>query len=410
MGNIFTKITELRDHLFKLDDREPLSKLSLIVIIALDIFVLIVLFNGLSRHTEQLTSPYEYVPYECRAVYIGGNWLETNRLDKLQPLVLSGYENISYRYEGYLERADTEIMHPICAGLYMTIKAIADDENLKAFFIKRQLLETQRRDIDRELSKERSTYNTSLLENIADTRIPEDELGAISSKSKVLSDTQNVIVNEISAINKQLNSAPLIASLWQDISRHTSTREKLIADYKRYQYWYAFKKLLWQMLFMLPIFFAFYLWSSHSVRKQHTIQTLTATHLLVVSTLPIIMKIIELVLDLIPRHFFKKLFELLEDLHLIALWHYFIIFAAVAASLFIIYLVQKKLFNQHRTSQRRLMKGECYACGLKLPPNAEFCPFCGEPQLKPCSTCHGITPVQADFCIRCGIKRTESAI
>ena len=407
MGMIGTKVSALRDHLFKLDDREPLSKLSLAVIIALDIFILIVLFNGLSEHTEQLTAPYEYVPYECRAVYIDNDWTETSRLDKLQPLVLSGYENISYRNEGYLERADTQIMHPTCAALYRTIKAIADNDELKSLFVKRQLLETQRRDIVLELSKNRSTYNTSLLEDIAKKRTDDEPLDDISSRSKGLSDAQNTVEREIASIDSTLNAAPLIASLWQTISQDTKTREALIADYKRYQYWYAVKKLLWQMLFILPIFFAFYFWSSHSVRKQHSIQTLIATHLLVVSAIPIVLKVIELLLDLIPHHFFKKLFELLEKMHLIAIWHYFIIIATVAASLLLIYLVQKKLFNQHRTYQRRLTKGECYACGLKLPPNADYCPFCGESQLKSCSTCHGTTPAQADFCIRCGSKQSN---
>jgi ribosomal protein L40E len=51
------------------------------------------------------------------------------------------------------------------------------------------------------------------------------------------------------------------------------------------------------------------------------------------------------------------------------------------------------------------MKGACYACGLKLPPHADHCPYCGESQLKECPACHATTPAQADFCTRCGAKQ-----
>lgn len=402
---IASKLSNLRDHLFKLENREPLNKLSLIIIIALDAFVLIVLFNGLSQHTEQLTSPYEYVPFDCRSIYIDNEWTSTNRLDKLQPLVLSEYKNISYRHEGSLKEADTEIMHPTCAELYTIIRKISDNEELKALFVERDSLKTQRFTIERELSQERATYDTSLLESIAEKRDQNNELSAISTKAKRLSAAQNAIAKKLSAIDKQLNSAPLVSSLWLKTSQNPEAREKLVAEYKHYQFWYIFKKLLWQLLFMLPIFIAFYLWNSRSVKKQNTIQTLISTHLLVVAAIPIVLKIIELLLDIIPRHMLQRLFEILEELHLIAVWHYFIILAAVATTLFIIYLVQKKVFNQQRMYQRRLMKSECYSCGLKLPLNSTFCPFCGQSQMTACPNCHGTTPIKAAFCVKCGSKQ-----
>ena len=404
MGMITTKVATLRDHLFRLDKQEPLNKLSLAVIIALDIFILIVLFNGLSDHTRQLTSPEEFMPHECRAVYINNDWTETNRLDEIQPLVLSGYKNVSYRYEGVLERANTQIMHPTCNTLYKAIKQVADNKELKALFVERELLQKQRNEINIELSRNRSTYNTSLLEVIATKRAEHEGLSAISTRSQQLSTAQNALAREITTLDKRLNAAPLIVSLWQTITANAQIRESLVTEYKHYQYWYALKKLLWQMLFMLPIFLTFYFWSVHSVKRQHSIQTLIASHLLVVSAIPILLKIIELVLDLIPRHFLKNLFKLLEQLHLIAVWHYFIIIATVAAALFIIYLIQKKIFSQHRTFQLRLMKGACCACGLKLPANTDYCPFCGEVQHKSCPHCHCNTPSHADFCTKCGGK------
>ncbi len=402
MAILGNRIASLRDHLLKLDGREPLSKLSLIVIIALDLFILSILFAGLADHTRQLTSPAEYVPYDCRQVYIDNAWSEPNRLSKLQHLALSGYENISYRYKGVLERANTQVMHPTCSNLYEAIKAIADDPVLHEQFVERKRLHTLRSDLERELRRSRETYNTSLLEEIANKRDKGDGLSAIAATSQRRSATEDEVTAKLTAIDAELNAHPLVAALWQATAADNRLRAELVGDYKRYQYWYAFKKLLWQLLFILPIFLLFYGWSSRSVRRQRPLQTLLASHLTVVAAIPILLKVIELVLDLIPRHFLKNLFRILESLHLIALWHYFVILASVAVALFIIYVIQQKLFNQRRIWQRRLSRGECYACAIKLPAAAEYCPFCGESQLKACQHCHATTPVNAAYCTHCG--------
>lgn len=404
MLQVLKRFSTLRDHLFKLDDREPLNRLALVVIIALDIFILTVLFNGLADHTRQLTSPDEYVPYECRTIYVDNNWTEVARLDALQPLVVSGYENISYRYKGVLEGADTSIMHPTCSTLYRMIVTIADDAPLQELFVERKQLQNELAQLNSALERSRDSYNTSLLEDIAGQRGAEEQLTTIGTTSRSLSQQQEEIAKRLGEIDSRVNGHPLVATLWQAIGPDSSARATLLADYKHYQLTYALKKLLWQLLFLLPLFFIFYFWSVQSVRRQRSIQTLIASHLLVVSTIPILLKLIELVVDLIPHYFFQQLFELLEHLHLIALWHYLVIFATIAVALFLIYLIQKKVFNLHRTLQRRLMKGDCRGCGLRLPPASDYCPFCGDEQNHPCPACHASTPRSGDFCIHCGGK------
>ncbi|MEN8171026.1 MAG: zinc ribbon domain-containing protein [Pseudomonadota bacterium] len=404
MGKIASSISSFRDRLFKFDDREPLSKLSLAVIIALDIFILTILFQGLYDHTRQLTSPDEYVPFACKQVFIHDDWTESNRFSELQTMALSGYNNISYRYEGLLERADTEIMHPTCKGFYQSIKKISNHHQLNPLFIERQKLSKQKNKLNSSFSKDKDVYDTSLLENIADKRADNDNLTSISSSSRELSTKIDKVSQRILSIEAEINAHQMVQILWASTSQDNQIRKQIVTDYKKFEFWYVLRKLAWQMVFMLPVFFVFYFWSSRSAKKHHTIQTLISSHLLVVASIPILLRIIELVLDLIPRHFLKNLFKVLESLHLIAIWHYFVIFASVGASLFLIYLIQRKLFNQHRIYQKRLMKGACYSCGLKLPDNADNCPFCGKPQLKTCSNCQADTYATADFCTRCGTK------
>ena len=154
------------------------------------------------------------------------------------------------------------------------------------------------------------------------------------------------LTKSLAAVDSNLDSAPQVVELWRMTQRDNLNRKNLIADFRDFEFWYPFKKLLWQLLFMLPFFSIFYLWSSYSAKKDNRIQTLLSSHLLVVASIPILLKVGEVVLDLIPNHFFKALFKILESMHLIAIWHYLVIFAAVGAALLAVYIIQKKIFNK----------------------------------------------------------------
>jgi ribosomal protein L40E len=115
--------------------------------------------------------------------------------------------------------------------------------------------------------------------------------------------------------------------------------------------------------------------------------------------------VIELVIDIIPKHFFKKLFAILQSLHLIALWSYFVIFSAIAIGLFLIVFIQRKVFNKQKVMQKRLAKGTCIVCNKQLPSDAKICPFCGVKQMVDCTTCKKETPLAGTYCIHCGANR-----
>ena len=55
------KLGKIKAHLTRLDDQQ-LGKAALVIILFLDIFILIAIFNGLDEHTRQLSSPDAYIP------------------------------------------------------------------------------------------------------------------------------------------------------------------------------------------------------------------------------------------------------------------------------------------------------------------------------------------------------------
>lgn len=404
MKNIKESIFAFQDRLVNVGNEEPLSKLSLVVIIALDIFILSVVFQGLNDHTKQITSPDEYIPYECQEVFIKRSWSNNNFLTKLQPLVLSGHNNYSYRYDSRLEQTKTEVMHNSCSEFYTKVKLVAENPKLKNLFIDRKETLKHREQLTKGLKQSKDVYDTSLLENIADQEKSRNDLPAVKTAITSHKTGIEVVTQRLINAEKTINAEPLIIELRGMLSPDNKLRQEIINDFKKFQKVYPLKELGWQLVFMLPLFFIFYVWSSRSVKKNNRVQTLIATHLLVVASIPIILKVVEVVLDLMPRHFFKNIFKLLESLHVIAIWHYIVILISVCAGLFAVYIIQKKIFNKRRIQQKRLMKGACYSCGKKLPQNAQTCPFCGTKQQTNCHQCHEETYVCGDYCKNCGTE------
>lgn len=408
MKKIKGSISAFKDRLVNLDGQEPLSRLSLVVVIALDLFILFVVFEGLHDHTKQITSPDEYVPYECREIFINRSWSEANFLTKLQGLALSEHNNYSYSNENLLKRKDTAVLHDSCKEFFTKIKLVAENKELKNLFIERQELLKQKKQLTSSFKKSKDVYDTFLLEDIADKEPPAIEVPAVrttitSHQKRIETTTRKLISNE-----SKINAEPLITDLREMLRPNYKYRQEIVNDFKKFQKVYPLKELGWQLVFMLPLFFIFYLWSSRSVKKDKSVQTLIATHLLVIASIPIIIKIVEVALQLIPRHFFKNLFNVLNSLHIIALWHYIVIFIAVCTGLFFIFVIQKKIFNTRRIQQKRLMKGACYSCGKHLPQKANTCPFCGTKQLKSCGNCQEQTYICGNYCKNCGHKLLDT--
>jgi hypothetical protein len=81
--SLWSKLGALRATLTHAGEEQPLHRAALAVVILLDVFVLVSIFDGLEVHTRQLASPDERVPALCREVVIDGGWTPARRLDRL---------------------------------------------------------------------------------------------------------------------------------------------------------------------------------------------------------------------------------------------------------------------------------------------------------------------------------------
>lgn len=395
------KIGKIKTYLTNLND-QPLSKAALVIILFLDIFILIAIFNGLDQHTRQLSSPDEYIPNSCREIVINRHWSPTNRTDNLSQIIISSLNNY-YRIE-----EKTKERHPVCGPYNDLFDQIKNDKALTGIFEDRNKAVHEAKELQRRIDSLKGAYDTSLLETIAKQQEGQTKVDAIRNDFQQKISALNILKNRIASLEETISGDVKVKRLWERLQGlQEQDRETLLSDLRSLNFWYPLERLGMQMLFLLPLFAVFYAWNNASIRKNRGVQTLVSSHLLGVSFIPIFCTIIETIYDIIPKILLKKIIDLLESLKLVAIWHYLVIALAVAAALLLIYIFQKKFFSQEKLIERRISKGECQHCGKHLPAGSQACPFCGFAQFKSCRNCNNLMHVHGKYCRECGKLSTD---
>jgi len=402
LGRVFgNQLGKVRTHLTRLDG-QPLGKAAFVILLFLDLFILIAIFNGLDDHTRQLASPDETIPYTCREMVINKQWNPTSRMDNLSQII-TAYSGSYYR----IDEKEQEL-HPVCRPYMDLLDEIKRDSTLAGAFEERNKLQIEEKTLQRDVDSLKGAYDTTLLGTIAKQADEQPDVEAIKGEFQHKAAALNVLTNQIGALEKTINEDARVQRLWgmlQGIQKQD--RDNLLSDLRRLNFWYPVKKLGMQLLFLLPLFAVFYAWNNRSIRRNRGVQALVSSHLLVVAFIPIFGKIVETIYDIIPHKLLEKIIDTLMAFKLVAIWHYLIIALAIAAGLLLIYLFQKKLFTRERLIERRIAKGECQQCGRHLPAEARACPFCGFGQYTPCSHCHEPRHVHGRFCRACGAPSAE---
>ncbi len=367
---IKNKTVQIRNRLTRINNTEPLSILSIVVIFLLDIFVLVNLFIGLNNHTNQLVQPHEYIPYICRDIIINEDWIKEKKVSSISSVVLRSDRSDYYKEEGNKER------HQICRIIIEQFEVLKKDRDL--------ILLCRKRD---KLTKRYNSYD---------------------HYQKQINSKANIILRERDNVDRDINQLESIKKFWEIIDKQSLLSEQLKDDLKRINFLYPIKKLLFELLFLLPILLIVIFWHNFSLKRDKRLQTFISSHLIVVTVIPLFIEICQAVFDVIPKNIIKRFIYLLESLNLIAIWHYVLIVVAVLISLFFIYIIQKKVFTKGRMLRRRLLNKQCIGCGKRIEYDVNFCPFCGEETKIVCKHCKKETLKGFDYCIKCGNGMDDS--
>jgi hypothetical protein len=391
-------VRRFRQHLTRLDD-QPLGMAALVVIVFLDLFILGAIFDGLANHTRQLDSPDEIISPLCREVVIEADWNPTNRVALLAQLV-TRYRLAEFAPDA---RAGAVTKHALCAPIVSAYQAVRDDDALAQQLEQLTRLAAETRDLRAAAAQTKGAYDTSLLERIAGQQDSRSKVAAIQKESAEWTARLEDLVQKQRLLAAAIEQNARVQTLFSRVAAITEAdRTALREELRRLNFWYPARRLGMEMLFLLPLLGVFYFWNARSIAAGRPFQTLVSSHLLVVAAIPVVLKLGELVYDIIPRKLLRQIIELLESLKLVAIWHYLVIGTAIAAALALIYLFQKKLFSPERLLQRRIARGLCQACGQHLPAGSRHCPACGAAQFRPCPSCGEPMHVHGRHCMACG--------
>jgi hypothetical protein len=397
LANVKRRLTAVYRSLTRTGEEQPLHKVALAVVLLLDVFILISIFDGLEVHSQQLASPSERIPQLCREMVIDRAWSPAARLDRLAAAVAE--RRSVYRNP---ERREPETL-PACARVLGPIQAIAAKDELGELLETRQRLTSDLRDAETALAREKGAYDTHLLESLAKPATQRTEVEAILANVQLRTTAIEAAHARLAELDARLEGSREVASLWAALDAGgAGEAASLAAELRELERWYEVKRLGMQLLFLLPLLAAFATWHAASARRGRGLQALVSSHLVVVASIPLVFRIADAVYEVIPKRLLKRLIDLLVSLKLVALWQYLVIAVAVAAALLTVYAIQRWLFSRERLIERRIAKEQCQRCGKRLPGGARACPFCGYGQTRACPSCGGATPVHAPFCSACG--------
>jgi hypothetical protein len=404
---ILPKIQTIFSRLRSISSSEPLSGFSLVIILFLDVFVLVTIFQGLSDQTASFTTPTDIIPYNCQALAID---TENSSQEQKIEQILSQSRNYQYENQYSMSPYGTSAgnhpkdLHPECAKLETLFAEMRKDAYFYELLDQRQQILNRRSTVQSEIDRLKGSYDTVLLEKTAnqpkEDSISETSAGTIKDDVQKRTDELVKLLLEerknMARISENRNLQGILAHMTPELAKN------LRSTLSRLEFYYPLKRLAIELLFLIPLFLIVLIWNNHSIKRENWAQSLVSSHLLVVIFIPIFWKICEGILEIIPKRLLQAIMKFLQDLQILMFWYYFLILLAIGVALLAIYFLQKKIFNKKRLIEKRVERSECQYCGKRLREWDEHCPFCGESQFRKCTLCNNQTYRELPLCRKCG--------
>jgi predicted RNA-binding Zn-ribbon protein involved in translation (DUF1610 family) len=409
----FPSFSATRDRLTRLGPSEPLSRLSLFVIVLLDIFVLFTLFQGLWSISDQVARPEEKFSAFCRAAFrldssfeIGDGQTEVERRLRL---VESQADGSLY---DYARSYSNEPLHVACAEVQEAAAKLTTSNAFHTASDAVSAAEERRTNANTRMDELERSYDSSLLEDIAGQSRENSILPSDAASVRSNMQTQKNIVKqadaEIARQRAAIVALPEWMALWNAVeARSAETRDA----YASLVFWYPVVLLLAQFAFLLPVLLVAGAWHTLALRRGSGIAILLSAHLVVVATLPIFIKIVEFALDLLPDRLLTLILDFLREYDLVVVFNYVLILVGIGVTVALVYFIQRKWFGIDRLRAKRLETGACTSCGRSLPREfgiVRHCGFCGASQVISCDACGAETKRHAPHCTHCGAETDES--
>jgi hypothetical protein len=392
-------------------DNEPLNRVSLIVVILIDIFILFNVFSGLDNISQWHISPAQ--TYPCYAEW--DNYRTQTNPEKDYELLIrsvlddradqkSFQETYQQAEVGHLGKVSETCLQ--YGGYQDQVNTPPNRQILKTIEQKQQKIST----IDQANTQIRAQYDSTLLEQIAGQSREQSINQVAAQKAKQELDQNNRAIanlkSEISKLKKEFlsksESLEFIAFL-QDKNQFDDVKN----GEKHASFWYPSLQLALQSLFLLPLIVIASWVHQFAQRRRYGLISLMSWHLLVIFLIPLIFKVFEF---LQIGAIFKFVFDIIRVLFggLLFLVNYVYILLIPAIGFGVIKFFQKIVFNPKVQAASRIQKLRCLNCAKKIRQYDDYCPHCGYYQYLECPSCHNLTYKHLPHCKHCGTAQDSN--
>lgn len=403
---MFRKIRNFIDLFFTKSrniNNEPVNKISLTVIIVIDLFILINVFLGLDSISRWYLSPSQ--AYPC---YDQWQSYQQNKNSDRDFLIVSEILNLNrvpYIPENYDQSPERHLgkVSPICVN-FASLKNNINQLNNKLIFTTIEDKQKQVTSLQEKNRTIRSQYDSSLLEQIVGqpSNLSINEVEAQKAKQEL--DKNNLNINnlktEIKELKQQLLATSETVSFLSLLNSEVKFSE-VKQGYEKASFWYPSIQIIFQLIFLLPLIFISLFVHKLSIEKGYGLLSLMSWHLLVIFFIPLLIKIFEF---LQVGVIFEFIFDIITVIFggLVFLINYLYIFLIPAIGFGIIKFFQQIVFNPKTQASKRVEKSRCLNCGKKIHNDHSHCPHCGYAQYVECPHCHNLTYKFMPYCYHCG--------
>ena len=379
---------------FVFKGKEKLSKLAIVFIVLLDLFVFSILQMGVDFQVKILNNPYNSYSSTCK------NIVTSSKIDSLNSYYYTN-EN-RYKYNS-IQKQD---ISNNCKELISLIDNIKKQHNIKELRKTKRLLNKELSSVNTQINFYRENYNTSLFENIQ-TQNKEELNSEVKNKYNSYLAKRKELTDKINQIDKNFASSKSVKKLSTYINEN---KELIKEDYKEKVKAYEVKKDLITLAFLLPLLLVAFFAMKKYMLKENYILYIIAKNVLVIVSIPTLISFISLVYTLLPKVFFEKLMRFFANLEIPFVVYYFALAVLVVVFTFIIIRVQKKYKESNSQFQNTTIskiesynKSICNNCNNKVNyETMNFCPNCQNKIRVKCKACGNMTVDCLKYCSSCG--------
>lgn len=404
-------INKFRHLLSKLSGKSskttPINKVSLIVIILIDIFILVNVFIGLNDISGWILSPTQSHPCYSQWRDYRAN---PNRDDYqiISSSITTPNDSQGSRLDNYPRANESSLgkVSPICSDFADRQDKINSANNQQ---IEQQINQKQQKieTLEQSNRRLREEYDSTLLEKIAGQDEKRSLNQVTAEKAKQEQDKNNLAIStlkaEVGKLKLNLISNPesiYLIALLKDAPKF----EQVQQSYQQASLWYPSIQIGLQAAFLVPLMLLALAVHNWAQRKSYGLVALISWHLLVILCIPLIIKVFEfLQFGAIAKFVFDIISKIFGGL--LFLVSYVYIFVIPLIGFGIIKFLQKIVAsNSKGQAAMRVQKSSCIQCDRRIQPNDLYCPHCGYYQYVECQNCHQLTHKHLNFCRHCGCE------